>query len=99
MVMEMRQESSIFESVRILSEGRAEAIVTEDWWYRHWQPTTGITKQAPRRVRYKNKYTLIKTDNRWLIDKLKEMDYKELWRAPPSQAEKDKEASHKNPHH
>ncbi len=78
MVMDARQER--FEAGRVQRDGpdRATVDATEVWWYRHWIPATGEVKQAPKRVRYRNRYQLVRADGRWLVDRLRETGYEEL---------------------
>ena len=78
MVMDARQEA--FEAGRVVHESEARATVeaTEIWWYRHWVPETGEVKQAPRRVRYQNRYHCVRADGRWRVDRLEETGYEEL---------------------
>jgi hypothetical protein len=77
-VMDARQESFEAGQVAFPAEGRAEVEAEEVWWYRHWVPSTGEVKQAPRRVRYKNLYRLVRVEGRWLVDRLEERGYKQL---------------------
>jgi hypothetical protein len=78
MVMDARQEQAETRRVRLEGPDRATAEVTEIWWYRHWVPSTGEVKQAPRRVRYENRYQLVRVQGRWLVDRLVETGYAEL---------------------
>lgn len=78
MVMDARQEA--LEAGRVTHESEAAATVeaTEIWWYRHFVPGTGEVRQAPRRVRYENRYHLRRVDGRWLVDRLEETGFEEL---------------------
>lgn len=78
MVMDARQESFEAQKVSIAGNGRATMESSEVWWYRHWNPITGEVRQAPRRVRYQMRYTLVKNEGRWLVDRLDETGYKDL---------------------
>jgi len=77
-VMDARQES--FEASPVVHESPTRATVeaTEVWWYRHWVPETGEVRQAPRRVRYKNRYHCVQADGRWLVDRLEETGFEDL---------------------
>lgn len=77
-VMDARQETFQAGKVAFSAPDRAEVEAEEVWWYRHWVPSTGEVKQAPRRVRYKNLYRLMRIDGRWLVDRLEERGYQEL---------------------
>jgi hypothetical protein len=46
--------------------------------YYIWVPETGEVKQAPRRVRYQNRYHCVRADGRWRVDRLEETGYEEL---------------------
>lgn len=79
MIMEARQESfALREHAREEGPDRASAEVTEVWWYRHVVPGTGEVRQAARRVRYANRYHLLRADGRWLVDRLVETGFEEL---------------------
>lgn len=77
-VMDARQET--FQAGPVLHDGpdKASLEATEIWWYRHWSPSTGEIKQAPRRVRYKNRYYCMKSEGRWLVDRLEELGFERL---------------------
>jgi len=77
-VMDARQETFQAGKVTFPATDRAELEAEEVWWYRHWVPSTGEVKQAPRRVRYKNLYRLARVEGRWLVDRLEERGYQEL---------------------
>ena len=79
MVLDARQESfELRGGAREERPDRASADVSEVWWYRHVVPATGEVKQAPRRVRYVNRYNLVRVDGRWLVDRLQETGFEEL---------------------
>jgi len=78
MVMDARQESFRAGPATFPEAGRALVECEEIWWYRHWIPSTGEVKQAPRRVRYRNLYKLAKVDGAWLVDRLEEKAYEQL---------------------
>lgn len=78
MVMDARQEA--FEAVKVVREAteRAALEATEVWWYRHWVPATSEVRQAPRRVRYRNRYHCLRVEGRWLVDRLEELGFEDL---------------------
>lgn len=78
MVMDARQETFEASPVAHESPTRATVEATEIWWYRHWVPETGEVKQAPRRVRYKNRYHCVRADGRWLVERLEETGFEDL---------------------
>ncbi len=78
LVMDARQESFRPGSVHHLDAKRAELDAEEVWWYRHWNPATGEVKQPGRRVRYRNRYSLLLVGKTWLVDRLKELGYEQL---------------------
>jgi hypothetical protein len=79
MIMDARQESfELRGHAREEGSERASAEVTEVWWYRHVVPATGEVKQAPRRVRYANRYLLVRVEGRWLVDRLVETGFEDL---------------------
>ncbi len=78
-IMDARQESFALRGhAREEGPDRASLEVTEVWWYRHVVPATGEVKQAPRRVRYGNRYELVRVEGRWLVDRLVETGFEEL---------------------
>ncbi len=79
MIMEARQESvALVGHAREEGPDRASAEVSEVWWYRHVVPATGEVKQAPRRVRYANRYLLARVEGRWVVDRLVETGFEEV---------------------
>ncbi len=78
MVMDARQESFEAGPVSFPEAGKAQLEATEVWWYRHWKPETGEVKQPPRRVRYTNRYQLVRVGDRWLVDRLVETGWQEI---------------------
>ena len=50
-------------------------MATEEWWYRHVVPAPSEVRQAPRRVRYRNRYSLVRVQERWLVDRLEEIGF------------------------
>ena len=79
MIMEARQESfALRGQAREEGPARASVEATEVWWYRHVVPATGEVRQAPRRVRYANRYHLVQLDGRWRVDRLVETGFEEL---------------------
>lgn len=79
MILDARQERfELRGHAREEGPDRASAEVTEVWWYRHVVPATGEVRQAPRRVRYGNRYLLVRADGRWLVDRLVETGFEEL---------------------
>lgn len=79
MIMEARQESFALKGhAREEGPDRASVEVTEVWWYRHVVPGTGEVKQAARRVRYTNRYLLVRLDGQWRVDRLVETGFEEL---------------------
>ncbi|MBW2734626.1 MAG: hypothetical protein JRH20_19735 [Deltaproteobacteria bacterium] len=81
-VMDARQESFAAQAVRrsLRHDGKTSAtlVATEVWWYRHWIPSTKEVKQAPRRVRYRNRYHCVKVKGKWRVDRLVEMGFEKL---------------------
>lgn len=78
MVMEARQESCELGAVTKDARGKASIEATEIWWYRHVVPATGEVRQAPRRVRYDNRYHCLFADGHWLVDRLEELGFENL---------------------
>lgn len=77
-VLESRQETLEVRSVELLGSDKAELTAQEIWWYRHYDREATKVVQEPKRAQYSIRYLLVKEGDRWLVDRLENLESADL---------------------